>query len=111
MKQFNLNEALAEAGWTEDTIQKIYHGGDLACRCGCAGKYYLRGERGFTRALNKLRRGFLTEEAGDKVHVTGWGHDEDVISDGIEINPDGYIDIPIATDPRHNKCYCLYREA
>ena len=106
MKQFNLNETLTEAGWTEDTIQKIYYGGDLVCRCGCAGKYYLRGERGFMRALNKLRRGFLTEEAGDKVHVTGWGHDEE-----IDIAPNCYINIPIATDPRHNKCYCLYREA
>ena len=38
MKQFNLNETLAEAGWTEDNIQKIYRGGDYVCRCGCAGK-------------------------------------------------------------------------
>ena len=111
MKQFNLNETLAKAGWTEDTIQKIYRGGDHVCRCGCAGKYYVRGSRGFTRALNELRRGFLTEEAGDKVHVTGWGHDEIVTSEGIDINRNIYIDIPIATDPRHNKCYCLYREA
>ena len=66
MKQFNLNETLTEAGWTEDTIQKIYRGGDHVCRCGCAGKYYV---------------------------------------------PDCYINIPIATDPRHNKCFCLYREA
>ena len=111
MKQFNLNETLTEAGWTENTIQKIYHGGDYVCRCGCAGKYFLRGSLGFTRALNELRRGFLTEEAGDKVHVTGWGHDEDVTSEGIDIKRDSYINIPIATDPRHNKCYCLYREA
>ena len=112
MKQFNLNETLTEAGWTEDTIQKIYRGGDHVCRCGCAGKYYLRGERGVTRALNELRRGFLTEEAGDKVHVTGWGHNEEQTSEGIDINRDYcYINIPIATDPRHNKCFCLYREA
>ena len=111
MKQFNLNETLTEAGWTEDTIQKIYRGGDHVCRCGCAGKYYLRGERGFTRALNELRRGFLTEEAGDKVYVTGWGHNEEQTSEGIDIAPNCYINIPIATDPRHNKCFCLYREA
>ena len=112
MKQFNLNETLTEAGWTEDTIQKIYRGGDHVCRCGCAGKYYLRGSCGFTRALNELRRGFLTEEAGDKVHVTGWGRDEEQTSEGIDINRDYcYINIPIATDPRHNKCFCLYREA
>ena len=111
MKQFNLNETLTEAGWTEDTIQKIYRGGDHVCRCGCAGKYHLRGSRGFTRALNELRRGFLTEEKGDKIHVTGWGRDEDMTSDGIDIAPNCYINIPIATDPRHNKCFCLYREA
>ena len=111
MKQFNLNETLAKAGWTEDTIQKIYRGGDHVCRCGCAGKYYHYGTRGFTRALNELRRGFLTEEKGDKVHVTGWGHDEIVTSEGIDICRDCYINIPIATDPRHNKCYCLYCKA
>ena len=112
MKQFNLNETLAKAGWTENTIQKIYRGGDYVCRCGCAGKYFLRGSLGFTRALNELRRGFLTEEAGDKVHVTGWGRDEEQTSEGIDINRDYcYINIPIATDPRHNKCFCLYREA
>ena len=109
MKQFNLNETLAQAGWTEDTIQKIYHGGDHVCRCGCAGRYFLRGERGFTRALNTLRKGFLTEEAGDKVYVTGYGHNEMQISNGISIYPKCYINIPIATDPRHNKCFCLYR--
>ena len=111
MKQFNLNETLTEAGWTEDIIQKIYRGGDHVCRCGCAGKYHLRGSRGFTRALNELRRGFLTEEAGDKVYVTGCGHNEEQTSEGIDIKRDSYINIPIATDPRHNKCFCLYREA
>ena len=111
MKQFYLNETLTEAGWTEDTIQKIYRGGDHVCRCGCAGKSYLRGERGFTRALNELRRGFLTEEAGDKVYVTGWGHNEEQTSKGIDIKRNSYINIPIATDPRHNKCFCLSCEA
>lgn len=111
MKQFNLNETLAKAGWTEDTIQKIYHGGDHACRCGCAGKYFRRGEIGFTRALNKLRRGFLTEEAGDKVYVSGWGHNEEQTSVGVDIMRNCCINIPIATDPHHNKCFCLYREA
>ena len=109
MKQFNLNETLVKAGWTEDTIKKIYHGGDHVCRCGCAGRYFKRGDRGFTRALNELRRGFLTEEKGDKIYVSGWGHDEEQISDGIDIQRD-YINVPIADDPRHNKCYCLYCE-
>lgn len=109
MKQFNLKETLAEAKWTEDDIAYIYRGGNYVCRCGCAGKYFHRGERGFTRALNELRRGFLTEEAGDKVHVTGYGHDEDMTSEGIDIEPDSYINVPIATDPRHNKCFCIYR--
>ena len=110
MKQFNFNETLASANWTEADIMRIYHGGDHVCRCGCAGRYFDRGDRGFTRAMNALKRGFLTEEKGDKVYVTGYGHNEMQTSDGIDIKPD-YINIPEADDPRHNKCYCLYRKA
>lgn len=110
MKLFNLDETLKLAGWTEDSIKKIYHGGDHVCRCGCAGNYFDRGSVGFKRALNALKRGFLTEERGDKVYVTGYGHNEFQISDGVEIDKRCYINVPIADDPRHNKCYCLYCE-
>lgn len=107
MKMFNLNETLVAAGWTEDAIKRIYHGGDHVCRCGCAGTYLERGSRGFTRAMNILKRGFMTEAEGDKVYVTGYGHDEMQVSDGVTIDK-SYINIPIYDDPRHNKCYCLY---
>ena len=78
------------------------------CRCGCAGNYFERGTRGFTRALNVLRKGFMTEAKGDVVYVSGYGHDENQVSDGIDIG-DTYINIPEWSDPRHNKCYCLYK--
>lgn len=109
MTKFDLAETLAKAGWTEESIVKIYHGGDHVCRCGCAGRYLDRGTPGFTRAMNVLRKGFMTEAKGDKVYVSGYGHNELQISDGIEIHKEyGYINIPIFDDPRHNKCYCLY---
>ena len=107
MEMLNLAEVLKKANWTEDSIKRIYHGGDHVCRCGCAGKYFERGTIGFTRALNTLRKGFMTETAGDKVWVSGYGHNEMQTSEGIDIKSD-YINIPEANDPRHNKCYCLY---
>ena len=108
MEMFNFANALKTAGWTEDSIKRIYHGGDHVCRCGCAGNYFECGTVGFTRALNALRKGFMTESKGDKVWVQGYGHDEEQTSDGVEIARNCYINVPIADDPRHNKCYCLY---
>lgn len=107
MTKFNLAETLSKAGWTEDSITLIYHGGDHVCRCGCAGKYFEPGSVGFKRAMNALRRGFITEEKGDTVFVTGYGHNEMQVSDGVELGGN-YINIPIAADAQHNKCYCLY---
>lgn len=109
MENFNLEKTLAGAGWTEDSIKRIYHGGDHVCRCGCAGRYFERGSIGFSRAMHKLRKGFVTESKGDEVYVTGYGHDEIQVSDGV-VNGGIYINIPIYTDPHHNKCYCLYRD-
>ena len=109
MEMLNFAETLAKAGWTEESIAKIYHGGDHVCRCGCAGKYFERGTKGFTRALNALRKGFLTESNGDNIWVSGYGHNEMQVSEGIDIRTD-YINIPEANDRRHNKCYCLYND-
>ena len=86
MIKFDLAETLAKAGWTEASIKQIYHGGDHVCRCGCAGNYLERGTRGFTRALNILRKGFMTEAKGDQIHVSGYGHNETQISDGVVID-------------------------
>lgn len=107
MEMLNFVEVLKKANVPEDSIKRIYHGGDHACRCGCAGKYFERGSRGFTRALNVLRKGFMTESNGDKIWVYGYGHDEEQISDGIDYS-NNYINIPVYDDPNHNKCYCLY---
>lgn len=109
MTKLNFAETLAKAGWTEDSITKIYHGGDHVCRCGCAGKYFERGSVGFTRALNALRRGFTTEEDGDMVFVTGYGHNEMQRSNGVEAALN-FINIPEAEAANHNRCYCLYND-
>ena len=109
MEMLDFAETLKKAGWTEDSITRIYHGGDHVCRCGCAGKYLDRGTKGFARALNALRKGFMTESRGDKVWVSGYGHNEMQTSDGVEIYGN-CINIPEANDPRHNKCYCLYND-
>ncbi len=107
MEMFNLMNALAKVNCTEDSIHRIYHGGDHVCRCGCAGKYFERGSKGFTRALNALRKGFMTESNGEVVYVYGYGHNEEQISKGIDITKE-YINVPIYDDANHNKCYCLY---
>lgn len=109
MEMLNLSKTLAAAGWTEESITRIYHGGDHVCRCGCAGTYFERGTTGFTRALNKLRKGFMTESKGDKVYVTGYGHNEMQTSDGIDAQLN-FINIPEAGAANHNRCYCLYND-
>lgn len=78
-------------GKTFGNISKIYHGKDHWCRCGCGGKYFYPGSRGFARALNTLKRGIRTFK--DKV----------VYFNG-EIAT--YLNVPEAD--RENKCYCLY---
>lgn len=49
-------DVLAECGKTEKDIKRIYHGLDNHCRCGCGGRYFEAGERGFTRAINKMKK-------------------------------------------------------
>ena len=107
MEMLDFNKLLETANWKEEDIDRIYHGGDHVCRCGCAGNYFERGSRGFTRALNALKRGFMTESKGDEVYVSGYGHNEVQISEGIDIETD-YINIPEYNAPNHNRCYCLY---
>lgn len=36
-------------------ITSIYTGDEHGCRCGCHGRYFKPGEKGFTRALNKAK--------------------------------------------------------
>lgn len=58
--KITLNEILEKAGRKESDIKKIYRGKDNYCRCGCGGKYYDRGEKGFTRAINEMSRDTFT---------------------------------------------------
>lgn len=81
-------------------VTKIYHGKDHACRCGCCGRYFEKGDKGFTRAINKLNSdNFSCFE--NQVQV-----------DTSDIRPDyeysqGWINIPY--DPNiTDKCYCVY---
>lgn len=55
MRTTKFNDLLVEWGGTE-RIEQIYTGSENACRCGCAGRYFEPGSKGFARALNKLTR-------------------------------------------------------
>lgn len=113
-----LEDIIKPAGWTIDSITRIYSGLDHCCRCGCGGKYHERGTIGFKRILNKLITGKVVPyPAGKKRHVTGAGHNEVIEEVGIDYGGsayDGgkmpanvdYINIPI--DETSNRCYCLY---
>lgn len=86
MKTTTLAKLLAKAGWTEESIKKVYYGRDHHCRCGCGGDYFEAGTDRFKKELDKLR-----EEFSD---------------DGIEIDERGFINIP---DPEgDDMCWCLY---
>ena len=96
------------AKWTPDNVQRIYSGLDHCCRCGCGGKYYDRGSVGFKRILSKLIAGKVEPyPAGTQRYVTGGGHKEWIIEEGLDFHGD-YLNIPIAETS--NKCYCLYFE-
>ena len=48
---------LKKPRFTAEEITKIYVGGDRVCRCGCAGKYFNKGEEGFeSRAKRFLKK-------------------------------------------------------
>ena len=91
MDVITFKDLLAKAGKTEDDIEKIYHGKDHHCRCGCGGNYFYKGvdKAGYTRAVNKMK-------------------DPTFESYNIEGDPYGgdYINIPDAN--RDNMCYCIY---
>ena len=90
VETITLEDLLKKFGKTEDDIDKIYHGKDHWCRCGCGGNYFYKNvkaeQRGFTRALNALKKeNFKTC---------------DIEQDGLWLN------IPDAT--KDNMCYCIY---
>lgn len=85
-----LDEILKLNGWNESDITKIYYGKSHCCRCGCRGTYHERGSRGFTKAMNALKRGVLAMPTSK----------DDVGSNYIN------IDLEYTND----KCYCLYND-
>jgi hypothetical protein len=93
-KPISFEDLLKKFGRTEDEIEKIYHGKDHWCRCGCGGNYFYRGveteKRGFNRALSSLKK--ETFESFDiEYHDYGGG---------------AWLNIPKAN--QDNKCYCIY---
>lgn len=79
---------LKEANREEKDITKVYHGKDHWCRCGCGGNYFDKGERGFTRAMNLMKKGYPKFSTSN-----------------VEAGPN-YINIP--DDGADNMCYCIY---
>ena len=49
----NVAEYLSQKTKEGRSIETIYTGLEMGCRCGCAGRYFKPGEKGFTRAYNK----------------------------------------------------------
>lgn len=85
-------------------ITKIYHGKDHACRCGCCGRYFEKGDKGFTRAINTLNSDtFKCFE--NRVELSTYQN----VHDGKVLPTEGWINIPYDYD--NDKCYCVYIKA
>ena len=54
--QITFEELLGKVGKKEEDIEKIYHGLDHWCRCGCGGNYFYRDNKGFKRAINAMKK-------------------------------------------------------
>lgn len=93
---------LSRKNRTIDQITKIYHGLENCCRCGCGGKYFKRGTRGFTRALNTIQKPKFKALAEGELMHTSYGV---AICRGID-HGSNYLDIPYNANT--DKCYCLY---
>lgn len=85
-----LYEILNSNGRKFEDITQIYRGKDHYCRCGCGGKYFKPGERGFKRAVTQMNKSDFTPLAVEA--------------------PAGYRFINISYDnsTREGKCFCLY---
>lgn len=99
----NIDEILKSSGRDLNDVTRIYHGYDHSCRCGCGGKYFDRGSRGFTRSINALRKPGTTC-LGPGTGVTT-RHGEHIVSNGL-VAGRTYINIPY--DAARDKCYTLY---
>lgn len=96
-KEMSFEELLNECGMREENIEKIYHGLDEHCRCGCGGRYFYKNisldKVGFNRALNAMKKkDFMTIN----IEARKFGKNNDEM----------YINIP--EYDKDNKCYCIY---
>ena len=92
IKPQTVEDILACFGKTIDSVKQIYSGKDHACRCGCCGKYFVRAEDSFNRALKRVTSLIKT----NKVHI------DQIVADPDD---DGYVNIP---DGTNDHCYTLY---
>lgn len=99
-----LEETLAQFGHKIEDITKIYHGKDHNCKCGCAGRYFSREDRGFKLALSKMQKDkFQPLVKGEDMwfsQACKWGTTDGVTGDEI------YVNIPYGRES--DKCYTLY---
>ena len=102
----NLIAELAKHNRKITDITKIYSGLCNCCRCGCNGKYFDKGSRGFTRALNAIQDPEFKPLAEGTV-VWAPARHEHVKSEGA-VYVGTCLDIPYDKDT--DKCYCLYFE-
>ena len=101
-----LIKLLNEHGKKLEDVKRIYHGLCNCCRCGCNGKYFDMGSRGFSRALNAIQDPEFKPLAEGTV-VWAPARHEHVKSEGA-VYVGTCLDIPYDKDT--DKCYCLYFE-
>ena len=85
-------------------ITTVYTGLECGCRCGCHGRYFKPGEKGFTRALNKAKdltpivQTFAKLEAGNELNTaiaeqTKNEHDGTVRAVAATASDESWVDI------------------
>ena len=85
----NLDKILESVSRKNDTITRIYYGGDHCCRCGCKGHYANRGTPLFRRYLKKIES---TALAGVVEADLNW------------------VNLPVEVSTEVGKCFTLYFE-
>lgn len=85
------------------SIERIYKGKDLHCRCGCGGKYYDMSSKSFKGILTRAKKALeFLRECGDKKIKQYFAYN-------LYVN-EGYINIPIYNEfnSNFNQCYCIH---
>ena len=85
------------------SIERIYKGKDLHCRCGCGGKYYEPLSKSFKGILTRAKKALeFLRECGDKKTKQYFAYN-------LYVN-EGYINIPVYNEfnSNFNQCYCIH---